>query len=72
MFLDKKTVLKIWPNPGLNLTVVRGTGPRSDFIKRCTDAAKSSPGKQGKQHHGNFLDLTKLYNDTMKHIAREI
>ena len=29
MLLDKKTVLKIWLNPGLNLAIVRGTGPRS-------------------------------------------
>ena len=29
MFLDKKTVLKIWLNPGLNLAIVRGTGPSS-------------------------------------------
>ena len=27
MFLDEKTVLKIWLNPGLNLTIFRGTGP---------------------------------------------
>ena len=27
MFLDKKTLLKIWLNPGLNLTICRGTGP---------------------------------------------
>ena len=27
MFLDKKTLLKIWLNPGLNLTIFRGTGP---------------------------------------------
>ena len=40
MFLDKKTVLKIWTNPGLNL---RGIGPGSDYIKRSTDWAKSSP-----------------------------
>ena len=26
-FLDKKTLLKIWLNPGLNLTTFRGTGP---------------------------------------------
>ena len=26
-FLDKKTLLKIWLNPGLNLTIFRGTGP---------------------------------------------
>ena len=28
MFLDKKTLLKIWPTPGLNLTIFRRTGPR--------------------------------------------
>ena len=27
MFLDKKTLLKIWLYPGLNLTIFRGTGP---------------------------------------------
>ena len=27
IFLDKKTLLKIWLNPGLNLTIFRGTGP---------------------------------------------
>ena len=26
MFLDKKTLLKIWLNPGSNLTIIRGTG----------------------------------------------
>ena len=29
MFLDEKTVLEIWLNPGLNLTIFRGTGPRT-------------------------------------------
>ena len=28
MFLDKNTLLKIWLNPGLNLTMFRGTEPR--------------------------------------------
>ena len=28
MFLDKKTLLKIWLNPGLNLTIIRGIRPR--------------------------------------------
>ena len=28
MFLDKKTLLKIWLNPGFNLSIFRGTGPR--------------------------------------------
>ena len=27
ILLDKKTLLKIWLNPGLNLTIFRGTGP---------------------------------------------
>ena len=27
IFLDEKTVLEIWLNPGLNLTIFRGTGP---------------------------------------------
>ena len=27
MFLDKKTLLKIWLNRGLNLTIFSGTGP---------------------------------------------
>ena len=27
MFLEKKTLLKIWLNPGFNLTIFRGTGP---------------------------------------------
>ena len=27
MFLDEKTVLEIWLNPWLNLTIFRGTGP---------------------------------------------
>ena len=29
MFLDKKTLLKIWLTPGLNLTMFRVTGPRN-------------------------------------------
>ena len=27
MFLDKKTGLRIWLNPGLNLSIFRGTRP---------------------------------------------
>ena len=30
MFLDEKTVLEIWLNPGLNFTMFRETGPRSE------------------------------------------
>ena len=29
MFLDKKTLLKIWLNPWLNFTIFRGTGLRA-------------------------------------------
>ena len=29
MFLDEEIVLEIWLNPGLNLTIFRGMGPRS-------------------------------------------
>ena len=28
-FLDKKMVLEVWLNPGLNLNIFRGTGPRT-------------------------------------------
>ena len=34
LFLDEKTMLEIWLNPGLNLTIFRGTGPR--LIICCT------------------------------------
>ena len=32
-FLDEKTMLEIWLNPGLNLTIFRGTGPGARFSK---------------------------------------
>ena len=32
MFLDKKTLFKIWVNLGLNLTIFRGTGPRCSNV----------------------------------------
>ena len=32
-FVDKKTVLKIWLNLGLNLTIIPGTGPREKKLK---------------------------------------
>ena len=34
MFLDKKTLLKIWLNPGLNLTIFRGTWPWGLKLKK--------------------------------------
>ena len=33
MFLDKKTVLEIWLNLGLKLTISQGTGPTIIFFK---------------------------------------
>ena len=33
IFLDEKTMLEIWLNPGLNLTIFRGTGPRCESVK---------------------------------------
>ena len=35
-FLDKKTLLEIWLNPGLNLTTFWETGPRSLGIPELT------------------------------------
>ena len=32
LFLDEKTVLEIWLNPGLNLTIFQGTGRRAFVI----------------------------------------
>ena len=34
MFLEKKTLLKISLNPGLNLTIFRGTGPWCIILTR--------------------------------------
>ena len=31
IFLDEKTLLEIWHNPGLNLTIFRGTWPRNSW-----------------------------------------
>ena len=35
MLLDEKTVLEIWLNPGLNLPIFRGTGPRWSLNRLC-------------------------------------
>ena len=37
MFLDEKTVLEIWLNLGLNLTIFRGTGPTIIFFKTSVE-----------------------------------
>ena len=34
MFLDRKTLLKIWLNSGLNLTIFRSRGTRGPFLER--------------------------------------
>ena len=39
MFLDEKTLLEIWLNPGLNLTIFQGTGPRTFLNQGCPDSA---------------------------------
>ena len=33
MFLDQKTLIKIYLNPGLNLTIFRGTGLMAGLFK---------------------------------------
>ena len=50
IFLDKKTLLKIWRNPGLKLTIFRGTGPRPHITfhtshKNATSFPGFSPGR---------------------------
>ena len=35
MLLDEKTMLEIWHNPGLNLPIFRGTGPRWSLNRLC-------------------------------------
>ena len=43
MFLDKKTLLKIWLNPGLNWTIFRGTGTRALGKKYLTQTKSLIP-----------------------------
>ena len=51
MFLGKKALLKIWINPGLNLTIFRGTGPRLFTLNK-----KFQEKLVGKYMERNFLD----------------
>ena len=51
MFLGKKALLKIWINPGLNLTIFRGTGPRLFTLNK-----KFQEKLVGKYMEHNFLD----------------
>ena len=41
--LSKKTVLKIWLNPGLNLTIFLGTGP-NEMYQNALLLLKIPPG----------------------------
>ena len=41
MFLDEKTVLEIWLNLGLNLTIFRGTRPRTLDLYAWVEALQS-------------------------------
>ena len=43
MFLGKKTLPKIWLNPGLNLTIFRGTGPRCLCLSFYDVSARFKP-----------------------------
>ena len=45
MFLDKKTLLRIWLNPRLNVTIFRGTGQVTGNIKekRLNGRLQNSP-----------------------------
>ena len=43
MFLGKKTLLKIWLNPGLNLTIFRGTGLRCLCLSFYDVSARFKP-----------------------------
>ena len=42
-FLDKKTLLVIWLNPGLNLTTFWGTGARFSKVPIINGPGKLSP-----------------------------
>ena len=57
MFLDEKTVLEIWLNPGLNLTIFRGTGPRTwstTLVKTFLRAALDSRNRFEQITHRYF------------------
>ena len=59
MFLDKKSLLKIWHNPGLNLTIFRGTEPSSKILN-CNIWVKAKTMLLQQCHPG--LKLHKIYN----------
>ena len=49
-FVDKKTVLKIWLNLGLNLTIIRGTGPRGKKLKNNWPSAPNTSSLSGERN----------------------
>ena len=59
LFLDKKTLIKIRVNPGLNLTIFRGTGPRvtmpSELSKQWNDAITYFTCSRISQHWEPFF-----------------
>ena len=48
MFLDEKTLLKIWFNLGLNLIIFPGTGPRSIGINLENNDLRSKEPREKK------------------------
>ena len=61
MFLDKKTVLKIWLNLGLNLTIFRGTGP-TDYIREYVTLYKCVTGVCFKREKGSYQHLQTFFS----------
>ena len=61
MFLDKKTLLKMWLNPGLNLTIFRGTWPRGAVC--YTDLANDNFCTKTLSQRLNIVNFFLLYNN---------
>ena len=49
-FVDKKTVLKIWLNLGLNLTIIRGNGPRGKKLKNNWPSTPNTSSLSGERN----------------------
>ena len=56
IFLDEKTVLEIWLNPGLNLTIFRGTRPRTLLLSATTWSANATHTLFIKVSEANLCD----------------
>ena len=60
MFLDKKIVLTIWLNLGLNLTIFRGTGPRLHMyvtLYKCVNGVCFKCEKGSYYHLQTFFSI---------------